>query len=217
MGQPRELCYYINLMVKAKTRRRNPWIITVIVILTLVLVGGLSWLYANNSSGNPEATPSPSATPVKTEAQTIAENSVFIYMSAVMENVVAQTSADANQQVKVETETATIAADGTPAAVATVNLSDLPAGVSIEQNIAYIKEVIAQVNSIQGTSWTVLEATDEFADQPEIVGALKLWEEAENPINPAIIDVIYFNRDGKISVTITATVYLGNNSTTENE
>lgn len=197
----------------SKTKKsRKPWIVLGIVIIAGLIISGLSWANANNTSEAPEPTPTPTAT--KTEAQTIAENSVYIFMSAIMEDVAIQTSADASQQVRVETETGEEAADGTPAAVATVSLSELPEGVSVESNIAYLKNLIAEVNSNQGTSWALLEATDEFADEPNIVGAVKLWEDTDTPVNPAVVDVVYFNTDGVMTISVTATVYLGNNPTT---
>lgn len=184
------------------------WIFVTVIVVTVSVLGGLSWLFVQQNP-SPDPTPSSSASPVKTDAQQIAESSVTVFMQAVMENVVQQTSADAEQNVRVATETSATAADGSPAAVATAKLSEFPSGVDVQTNINYLKEVIAQVNSVQGTTWTMLEATDEFADQPNIVGAVKLWEEGETPINPAIVDIVYFNNDGELSIDITATVYLG--------
>lgn len=198
-------------------KKIKPWLLVGFVLLTFGLVGGLGLAYVNANQPETSPTPSPSATETKTDAQLISENTVNLFVDAVMGDVVNQTSAEDTQEVAINTETSNIAADGTPASVATLTVTELPEGVDVKKNIEYLKNLMIQVNKAQQTSWVALEAEDEFADQPDIVGAVKLWEEDENPANPAIVDILYFNTDNKLSVTVTATVYLGKQPTTTDE
>lgn len=183
-------------------------VISVSVVLVLSFAAGSSQTSPNPSSSS---SPSPSVSAVGGSAEAIAEASAGGFMSTVMVGVTEQLGEEKANAVFVNVNTAAEDSSGKPAKVAIIYLTEVPAELDVDKSIASLREAVDEANVAgSGSKWELVEAEEgSFEESSGVVSAVKIFDAADDPDNPAIIEISYVvNPDsGLYEISISATVY----------
>lgn len=195
---------------KASKRRLIVLICVIVATLAIVLAGGFA---TNGFNPTPKETTSTTAPLTEDEQKAVAEQSSSAVFDIVMANVVSQIGQNNADVAMINTSGLLEDANGKPAKVAVISVTNLDASFDYEKSVTHVEESFKSLN-VEGEDidWNVVISDETtFAENESILKAIKIYDNAKNPINPAIIEVSYVRLvEGETTtyeIYISSTVY----------
>lgn len=186
----------------------------ILALVFVVLAVGFVLLAGFNVKPDPSPTvsntPSPtvSLAPEQQKEQT-AGNTATLFMEVVVEGVKEQLGEETANSIQVGSSVSQTDNQNKPAKVALLYLSDVPKSLDINKNIDYVDNFMKTVNENEGLNWTVVKADPTEFEDNTVLGAMKIFEEGENPANPSIVEISFTQAPDSdtLEIFVSATVY----------
>lgn len=200
---------------KPLSRNAKRWIkvaiaaVFAIIIVTLVSINVPKDTHTAKPTPTPSATVTPLPTKTDTEKETVATTTVNVIGQQIANSIKTQVGEAGIANIKIGDSYAETDPSGKAAKVAILTFSNIPSKFDYNQANKAVINYLAKINDDQKgyTDWFYTKATDADIEGSDTVAALKAWDKAEKPENPAIIEVSYHKTGDTYEVVVSATVY----------